>query len=217
MNRQMKRILCFVSVIMVICLSGNRLTAQPLPDDFDWVYGCWENPRTGDCYIIGKDGIRENMTRRWVCRCFLKEYPTLDVWGEPLKSYEFSSLGRIISFDGPFECTSSLVIGNHVLQWPGEDGDKFVKRQTPPAKGKAGGGNRAMGRWVLSGSDDFTLEISASTIKRTTPRGTHESSYSVSEEGYLITDLDIFVFEDGVIHHHYSNTDTYIISTYIRQ
>ena len=44
-------------------LSRYDLIAQPLPDGFEWVYGCWENPRTGDCYIIGKDGIRENEGR----------------------------------------------------------------------------------------------------------------------------------------------------------
>ena len=65
MNPLMKRIFCFVFVIAVFSLSGNHLMAQPLPDGFEWVYGCWENPRTGDSYIIGKDGIRENMTRRW--------------------------------------------------------------------------------------------------------------------------------------------------------
>ena len=76
--------------------------------------------------------------------------------------------------------------------------------------------NRALGKWKLAETDDFTLEISASTIKRKTPRGIHESTYSVSEEGYLITDLDVFVFEEGVLHRHYSNTESYIISTYIR-
>ena len=212
MSHPMKRILCFVFVILG--LSGNRLMAQPLPDGFDWVYGCWENPRTGDCYLIGKDGIRENMTRRWVGRCFLKDYPTLDVWGEPLKPYEFSSFDKSISFDGPFECTSYLVIGYQVLLEPGEE--ELVKRQVPPAKGKAGVENRAMGNWALAESDDVTLEISATTIKRISPRGSYESTYSVSEEGYLITDLDVFVFEDDVLRHHYSNTESYIISTYLR-
>lgn len=216
MNHPMKRIFRFVFVIIVISLSGNHLTAQPLPDGFEWVYGCWENPRTGDCYIIGKDGIRENMTRRWVGRCFLKEYPTLDVWGEPLKPYEFSSFQRILSFDGPFECDTYLFIGNQVLRIPGDNGEKLVKRQAPPEKGNAGVRNRALGKWELAETDDFTLEISESTIKRKTPRGIYESTYSVSEEGYLITDLDIFVFEDGVLHHQYSNTESYIISTYIR-
>ena len=178
----MKRILCFVFVIAVFNLSENHLMAQPLPDGFEWVYGCWENPRTGDCYIIGKDGIRENMTRRWVGRCFLKEYPTLDVWGEPLRPYEFTSFDgrRILSYSGPFENDRYFVIGNQVLQEPVENG------------------------------------VSASTIKRKTPHGIHESTYSVSEEGYLITDLDVFVFEDGVLHRYYSNTESYIISTYIR-
>ena len=102
----MKRILCFLFAVAVIGLSREDLMAQPLPDGFEWVYGCWENPRTGDCYIIGKDGIRENMTRRWVGRCFLKEYPTMDVWGEPLRPYEFASFDgmRILSYSGPFEC-----------------------------------------------------------------------------------------------------------------
>ena len=212
----MKRILSFVFVIMVSGLSMDHLLAQPLPDGFEWVYGCWENPRTRDCYIIGKDGIRENMTRRWVGRCFLKEYPTLDVWGEPFRSYEFASFDRHLSFDGPFEYTTYLVIGNQVLRTPGDDGDKLVKRQAPPERGKAGVGSRALGKWKLAETEDFTLEISASTIKRKTPRGVHESTYSVSEEGYLITDLDVFVFEDGVLHRHYSNTESYIISTYIR-
>ena len=66
--------------------------AQPLPEGFEWVYGCWENPRTGDCYIIG----------------------------------------------------------NQVLQEPGENGDRFVKRQAPPEKGKAVAANRALGRWELA-------------------------------------------------------------------
>lgn len=214
----MKRILCFLFAVAVIGLSREDLMAQPLPDGFEWVYGCWENPRTGDCYIIGKDGIRENMTRRWVGRCFLKEYPTMDVWGEPLRPYEFASFDgmRILSYSGPFECDRFFVIGNQVLQEPGENGDRFVKRQAPPAKGKTGVANRALGKWKLAETDDFTLEISTSTIKRKTPHGIHESTYSVSEEGYLITDLDVFVFEDGVLHHHYSNTEFYIISTYIR-
>ena len=216
MNYQMKRILCFLFVAAVMGLSGVNLMAQPLPDGFEWVYGCWENPRTGDCYIIGKDGIRENMTRRWIGYCFLKRYPTLDVWGEPLKPYEFSSFERILAFEGPFECDSYLVIGNQVLRLPGDNGDKLVKRQAPPAKGKARVGNRALGRWALAETDDFTLEISESTIKRITPHGTYESTYSVSEEGFLITNLDIFVFEDGVLHHQYSNTESYIISTYVR-
>ena len=218
MNHPMKRILCFVFVIAVFSLSGNHLMAQPLPDGFEWVYGCWENPRTGDIYIIGKDGIRENMTRRWVGRCFLKEYPTLDVWGEPLRPYEFTSFDgrRILSYSGPFEYDRYFVIGNQVLQEPGENGDRFVKRQAPPEKGKAVAANRALGRWELAETGIFTLEISASTIKRKTPHGIHESTYSVSEEGYLITDLDVFVFEDGVLHRHYSNTEFYIISTYIR-
>ena len=69
-NLQMKRILCFVFIMAVMGLSGGDLVAQPLPDGYEWVDGCWENPRTGDCYIIGKDGIRENMTRRWVGFCF---------------------------------------------------------------------------------------------------------------------------------------------------
>ena len=217
MNHPMKRILCFVFVIIAVCLSGNHLMAQPLPDGFEWVYGCWENPRTGDCYIIGRDGIRENMTRRWVGYCFLKEYPTLDVWGEPLRPYEFSSFDgeRILAFNGPFEYDSYLVIGYQALQIPGENGEILVKRQAPP-KGKAGGRNRALGKWELAETDDFTLEISEFAIKRITPRGTYESTYSVSEEGYLITDLDIFVFEDGVLHHQYSNTESYIISTYVR-
>ena len=181
--------------------------AQPL-----WVYGCWENPRTGDCYIIGKDGIRENMTRRWVGFCFLKKYPTLDVWGEPLKPYEFSSFQRHLSFVGPFECDTFLCVDNHVLRIPGENGEILVKRQAPPEKGKTGIGNRALGEWELAETDDFMLEISPSAIKRKTPRGIHESTYSVSEEGYLITDLDIFVvdeyvcasssiFQYGLLHH----------------
>lgn len=215
MNHLMKRVPCFVLVILVLCLSGNRMTAQPLPDGFDWVYGCWENPRTGDCYIIGKDGIRENMTRRRVGRCFLKAYPALDVWGEPLKPYGFSSFGgeRTISFDGPFACTSYLVIGCHIVQEPGDNGDEFVKRPAPPKEDRAGAGSRVLGRWELAGNEDFTLEISATTIKQTTPRGTEECSYSVSEEGYLITDSEVFVFEDGKLHRHYSDTDSYLIDT----
>ena len=218
MNHQMKRILGFLFAAAVIGLSREDLMAQPLPDGFEWVYGCWENPRTGDCYIIGKDGIRENMTRHWVGHCFLKEYPTLDVWSEPLRPYEFASFDgrRILSYSGPFECDRYFVIGNQVLQEPGENGDRFVKRQAPPAKRKAGATNRALGRWELAETGVFTLEISESTIKRKTPRGIHESTYSVSEEGYLITDLDVFVFEDGVLHRYYSNTESYIISTYIR-
>lgn len=215
---QMKRIICFLFAVAVIGLSREDLMAQPLPEGFEWVYGCWENPRTGDIYIIGKDGIRENMTRRWVGHCFLKEYPTLDVWGEPLRPYEFASFDgkRILSYSGPFEYDRYFVIGNQVLQEPVENGDRFVKRPAPPEKGKAGVVNRALGKWKLAETDDFTLEISASTIKRKTPSGIHESTYSVSEEGYLITDLDVFVFEEGVLHRHYSNTESYIISTYIR-
>lgn len=91
-----------------------------------------------------------------------------------------------------------------------------MKRQVPPEKGKAGIGNRALGEWELAETDDFMLEISPSTIKRKTPRGIHESTYSVSEEGYLITDLDIFIVDEYVLHHQYSNTDSYIISTYVR-
>lgn len=215
-NLQMKRILCFVFVMAVIGLSGGDLVAQPLPDGYEWVYGCWENPRTGDCYIIGKDGIRENMTRRWVGFCFLKKYPTLDVWREPLKPYEFSSFQRHLSFVGPFECDTFLCVDNHVLRIPGENGEILVKRQVPPEKGKTGIGNRALGEWELAETDDFMLEISPSTIKRKTPRGIHESTYSVSEEGYLITDLDIFIVDEYVLHHQYSNTDSYIISTYVR-
>ena len=120
----------------VMGLSGGDLVAQPLPDGYEWVYGCWENPRTGDCYIIGKDGIRENMTRRWVGFCFLKKYPTLDVWGEPLKPYEFSSFQRHLSFVGPFECDTFLCVDNHVLRIPGENGETLVKRQVPPEKAR---------------------------------------------------------------------------------
>ena len=217
----MKRILCFVFVIMVSGLSMDHLVAQPLPDGFEWVYGCWENPRTGDCYIIGKDGIRENMTRRWVGRCFLKEYPTVDVWSQPLKSYEFSFFDRkTLVFGGPFGCETYLFIGNHVLQEPGsgkeEEGEKLVKMQAPPENSKAKVENRALGKWALAESEDITLEISEFIIKRTTPRRTDRLSYTLSEEGYLITDDEIFVLEDGVLHHHYSNTDSYIISTYLQ-
>lgn len=117
----MKRILCFALVIIVSCLFIDRLMAQPLPDGFEWVSGCWENPQTGEIYIIGRNGIRENMTRRWIGRCFLKEYPTVDVWNQPLRSYEFTSFDgrRILSFDGHFYYTIYLVIGNQVLQTPG--------------------------------------------------------------------------------------------------
>jgi len=219
----MKRILCFLFAVAVMGLSRYDLIAQPLPDGFEWVYGCWENPRTGDCYIIGKDGIRENMTPRWVGYCFLKEYPTVDVWSQPLKSYEFSFFDRkTIVFGGPFGCETYLFIGYHVLQTPGtgrgEDGQKLVKMQAPPEKSQAKVENRALGKWELAESENITLEISESTIKRTTPRRTEQSSYTLSEEGYLITENEIFVWvmEDGVLHHHYSNTDSYIISTYLR-
>ncbi len=59
MSLHMKRVLCFALVIIVSCLFMDRLMAQPLPDG----YG-----RTGEIYIIGRDGIRENMTRRWIGR-----------------------------------------------------------------------------------------------------------------------------------------------------
>lgn len=75
---------------------------------------------------------------------------------------------------------------------------------------------RVLGKWELAETGDFSLEISGFTIKRTTPRRTYESTYSVSDEGYIITDEDIFVFEDCAFHRHYSTTEFYVISTYLR-
>ena len=219
----MKHILSVIlfSAALAIAAPSDSF-AQSLPDGYDWVYGWWENPQTGSRFIISREGIRENDTRRHICHCFLKSYPSLDVRTEPLKSFDFTTAfgHQSIEFSGPFGYERFLFIGNHELfdQGKGGPGDKLVKIKAIPLisdaeKRKA---NRSLGKWELAESNDFRLEITESTITRIRPDRTSYGSYSISAEGYLITDDDVFVREKMVLHHYYSNTESYIISTYLR-
>lgn len=76
--------------------------------------------------------------------------------------------------------------------------------------------NRALGKWELGEGDGVFLEITESHIRRTENGETHPYDYSISEEGYLITYDDLYVFDKGVLHHYFSNTEDYIISSFIR-
>ena len=220
----MKQLLSFVlfSAAMVLA-SATESFAQSLPDGYDWVYGWWENPQTGSRFIISREGIQENDTRRHVCHCFLKSYPTIDVRTEPVKQFTYKTAfgHQSIEFSGPFGYERFLFIGDHELfdQGKGAPGEKLVriKALSPISDGAKRKAHRSLGKWVLAELDEFSLEITDTTIKRIRPNRTSGGcSYSISDEGYLITDDDVFVPEDGVLHHYYSNTEDYIVSTYIR-
>lgn len=50
---------------------------------------------------------------------------------------------------------------------------------------------------------DGTLEITETQIRRTENGETHPYDYSLSEEGYLITYEDLYVFDKGFsLYHH---------------
>ena len=219
----MKNILSIILCGFVLTIAASVDSfAQSLPDDYDWIYGCWENRQTGAQFLISREGIRENDTRRHVCHCFLKTYPTLDVRTEPVKRFIFTTAfdNPCIEYGGPFGYERFLFLGNHELfdQGKGGPGDKLIKIKSPAplretAKKKK---NPSLGKWELAEWDGCSLEITETIIKRVHADRSYSSTYSVSTEGYLITDNEVFVPEDSVLHHYYSTTVYYIISTYIR-
>ena len=219
----MKKILyLIVSVLLAQVLSELRVSAQPVPDGYEWIYGCWKNPETGDVFIIGQDGIRETRTRGWVCECFLGIHPSLDVHAEPLKPYEFTRAfdKQCLLLEGDFGYDAFIYVGNRVLydQGKAKEGVELVRIKAPAPGNdiKRRKENRALGRWELGEGDGVRLDITETHIRRTENGETHPYDYSLSEEGYLITYDDLYVFDKGVLHHYFSNTEFYIISTFIR-
>ena len=208
-------------VLLALAIDIPDLSAQPVPEGYEWIYGCWKNPETGDIFLIGRDGIRETRTRGWVCQCFLGIHPTLDVHAEPLKPYEFSRAfdKQCLLLEGEFGYDAFIYVGNRVLYDQGKAGDGVelvrIKAPAPGNDKERRKENRALGKWELGEGDGVWLEISETHIRRTENGETYPYNYSLSEEGYLITYEDVYVFDKGVLHHHFSNTDSYIISTFI--
>lgn len=64
--------------------------------------------------------------------------------------------------------------------------------------------------------DGVWLDITETHIRRTENGEKHLYDYSLSEEGYLITNDDLYEFGKGVLHHYFANTELHIISTFIR-
>ena len=107
------------------------------------------------------------------------------------------------------------MIENHGVS---SGGNKLIRIKDLPstsdtARRKA---NPALGKWVSAERKGDSYVITETSIKHVTSNGTYSCSYSLSAEGYLITDDDVFVLKSGALRHYYSNTEAYIISTYVR-